>query len=130
MTDLPTFFDLTIHRGDDEPLTLTVVRPDEDNIDQPVDLTGVTIWFTAKNAWSDADADAVIALTTPTEIAITDAPGGIARINVTADNTKNLTAYTRLVYDVQMLEGGAGGPTTLVQGKLTVSRDVTRAVTP
>lgn len=128
MVALPTFFDLTIHRGDDEPLTLTVVRPDEDDVDQPVDLTGATLWFTAKNAWSDADADAVIALTTPTDIQITDPTGGIAIINVTADETKTLNAYTRLVYDVQMLEQGAAGPTTLVQGKLTVSRDVTRAV--
>lgn len=128
MTALPTFFDLTIHRGDDEPLTLTVVRPDEDDVDQPVDLTGATIWFTAKNTWSDADVDAVIALTTPVDILITDGPGGIAIINVTADDTKDLTTYTRLVYDVQMLESGALGPTTLVQGKLTVSRDVTRAV--
>lgn len=127
MTNLPTFFDLTIHRGDDEPLTLTVVRPDEDDVDQPVDLTGATLWFTAKNSWSDADADAIIALTTPTDITVSDPTGGIALINVTADDTKDLTSYTRLVYDVQMLETGAAGPTTLVQGKLTISRDVTRA---
>lgn len=128
MTALPTFFDLTIHRGDDEPLTLTVVRPDEDDVDQPVNITGATLWFTAKNAWSDADADAVIALTTPVDILITDGPGGVAIIKVTADDTKDLTTYTRLVYDVQMLESGADGPTTLVQGVLIVSRDVTRAV--
>ncbi len=128
MTDLPTFFDLTIHRGDDEPLTLTVYRKDADDVPQLVNIAGVTLWFTAKNSWSDADADAVIALKTPTEISISDPANGIALINITADDTKDLTTYTRLVYDVQMLEVGADGPTTLIEGVLTVGRDVTRAV--
>lgn len=122
--------EIEITRGDTTRLLITVVRPDDEGVDQPVDLTDCTLWFTAKRAYADADVDAVIAKKSPSEgIVISDAAGGLALASIEPADTAAETGRSSLLYDAQLLEPG-GIVTTLDEGCLLIKRDVTRDVSP
>lgn len=113
-------------RGDDTDFTLTFSKIDG----TAQDITGWTIWFTAKIAESDADeqakfqkstaAGAGIVLTTPAE--------GIATVSILEADTSDLRNETVLYYDVQVKDG-ADKIVTTEKGTLTVQVDITRATT-
>jgi len=112
----------TMFRGDSLRFAVTVTREGA-----PVDLTGGKMWMTAKRSPADADALAVFQVSSPADgIVITHADAGLAEITIPPAATNSLTAVTRLVYDIQLLEA-VGLVTTLETGYLTVNVDVTRA---
>lgn len=56
----------------------------------PFDLTGSTIYFTAKESPDDLDANAVFQKSTAGGIVITDAPNGIAQVTIDPADTTSL----------------------------------------
>lgn len=97
-----------------------------------VNLTGAKIWFTAKRSYTDADAAAIVAVSTDSGgITILDAPAGHARLVIPPSATASLTTPSppsplTLVYDIQVKESD-GTITTVQQGYLKVTGDVTHA---
>lgn len=125
---------LQIRRGDTAVIRVAVTRRDPDTgLVTAVNLTGAKMWFTAKRAFKDADAGAVIQKgttnTTLSGIEITNAALGFAEVTVDPDDTVDLAADTTwLYYDVQLKETD-DRLSTVQSGPLVVSADVTRATT-
>lgn len=100
----------------------------------PVDLTGATIWMTAKKALSDTDLNAVFQIKTPDDIIIDADPAtGKAKVIVPAAATTSVvfpkgTAQLELYYDIQV-KTQDGVVQTVGAGKLLLAEDVTDAVT-
>lgn len=115
-------FTLTAKRGDTIDLLVLVTR---DNA--AVDLTGADVWFTAKRSLRDADVDAVVQKTIGNGIVVTDALAGEALVTIDPSDTNGFTRETRLFCDVQVIEP-SGRITTVADGTLTITLDVTRAV--
>lgn len=120
-------FKLTRTRGDTIRLLVTATRPDEAGVDQPVDLTGATLTFTAKLKITDAD-DAVTTIqkTTGAGIEVLAADEGTAVVTLEPEDTEGLLVKTTYLADVQLDESD-GTRTTVASGKLIVTPDVTRA---
>jgi len=66
--------DIRMIRGDTLTLDLVVTQDGA-----PIDLTGSTMWMTAKLSANDLDVDAVFQVTSPTNITFTNAVLGSAR---------------------------------------------------
>ena len=122
-------YPLTMRRGDTPIWDLAVVGRDG----APFDLTGYTVYFTAKRSLSDPDPG-VFQLTNGAGITITDAAGGLAQIQPRRADTSALTEDTTLLVDVQVSQAGAPDQTFTVwphpddwPGELRIVRDVTRA---
>lgn len=88
--------DLVMYRGDDRAFTITLTGL--------ADITGADCRFTAKRKVTDPDSDAIISLVTPTEVEILSATQ--VRVNVPAASTADLTAQTRLFWDLQITLDG------------------------
>jgi hypothetical protein len=114
--------ELEMYRGDDESFDIAVTK---DGI--AVDLTGASIRFTAKRRATDVDLEAVIAKTSAVAggIVVTNALGGIARVDIVPADTEDLTASARLIWDLQAVDG-TGKVRTLADGTLIVHADVSR----
>lgn len=115
---------LSMKRGDYKVVQVTVRNL------TATGLTGCKFWFTAKQALSDADAQAVIqrlpADFTPVQTG-DDLTPGIVTCEINPADTNGLPDYTvQLVYDVQMANAN-DKPFTIQKGKLKVEPDVTRA---
>lgn len=113
---------LEMFRGDTVRIDLTVTQ---DGVTQ--DITGWTFWMTAKTDAGLPDEDAFFQLTSPTDIVITDAALGTARITIPASTTSGVASRATLLFDVQGRDMG-GGIHTLANGTLKISPDVTRAI--
>lgn len=109
---------LTLTSGDaytgDRRLTVTVTDPDGG----ATDLTGIALSFLVKRRRSDAVA--TIEKLTPTDVAITDAPGGIARIILTEADTAALSGK----YLWELEADDAEGKLTLASGGFYVVADL------
>lgn len=115
---------LDMYRGDKRTWTITVTQAGD-----KFDLTGSTIWFTAKKKYADADSAAIIARsTTNGGIVLTDPTKGVAEVTTLTTETSGLTGNNRtiLVYDVQLKDAN-GRITTVAYGDLIVKPDVTTA---
>lgn len=116
---------LSMTRGDSATITVTVVGGDG----TPVDLTGKTLRFTAKQHAADAQAAAVMAKVTGAGIthqAQVGATRGLADVTITPADTVTVAAYpVAFVYDVQLTDGA--DTYTTETGSLTVRPDVTTA---
>lgn len=125
---MPSPTHLTLRKGDTHHLEVIVTREDEDGIDQPVDLAGAQMWFTAKNKTSDDDDEAIIRKGTAnvslTGIDITDAPGGEALITLQPGDTVVGTGTVFLFWDLQLKEAD-NTITTINGGKLALSEQIT-----
>lgn len=119
---------LRMTRGDSAVFEVAVAIPATayDQVPTPVDITGATIWFTAKRRLADADGSAVIAKVTPSGVVITSAAGGLAEVRLAAADTASLEAPTTLHYDVQVRDA-TGQTRTVDAGLLVIQADVTRA---
>jgi len=122
---LPDTFNFELQRGDDVTLTIYVYQADKRT---PQNLTGCSLWFTAKKNLADVDADAAIrksTVTPPGGITITDIPGGVAAAPIAPSDTSGLPAEdTRLNYDIQ-LKGSDGKVKTILRGTIVVVPDTT-----
>lgn len=93
-----------------------------------VNITGCSLRFTAKRSLSDADADAVFQLVTPTEITITNGPGGLCQITVASTDTDQLLVPTLCYCDLQLVDT-LNNVSTTATGTLLIKIDVTRTNT-
>lgn len=110
-------------RGDDEVYQLTI----RDANEQPVDLTGASLWFTAKRSFEHSDAEAVLQKTIGAGITLVDAVAGRADVKIDAADTAGLEARpVPLVWDCQ-LRSASGDVSTVDAGVLVVEPDVTVA---
>lgn len=111
---------LVAKRGDNESYTMALT-----DADGAFDLTDCQVQFTAKRRLDDEDADAVILKTLDAGIEVTNAQGGIAVLSLEPSDTEDLPSRrVRLVYDVQVTNGD-GEVKTPIEGRLTISPDVT-----
>lgn len=117
---------LKMTRGDDRRLRGTVRAEGV-----AADLTGYTIWFTAKRKISDTDAEAVIRLNSDSlgGVAFDTEETGVFYVLIAASLTADLpdTEATNLLYDLQ-IQTPAGLTQTLAKSILRVEYDITRAV--
>lgn len=90
------------------------------------DLSGCTLWFTVKNLPSDADASAIIQKKTGAGVAITNATGGLAQVQLNAADTALLTPDRSYYFDVQV-KTPAGQLITALWGDLVAITKVTTA---
>lgn len=108
--------ELSAFKGDDVDIDITVT----DSSDNAIDITGWTIWFTAKNKATDDDSDAVIGPKSVTSH--TDAANGESKIQLTnSDMDVDSGSYE---YDIQT-DDGSGNITTWGKGRFRVKEDVT-----
>ena len=123
--------DYVMYRGDSLMLDLAITQKNN-NVVVPVDLTGATLWMTAKYKITDTDASAVFQITTPTDIKIDEDPlSGRATVIVPGSATLSVTyppdsESVRLIYDIQV-KTQTGIVQTVARGYLTVMEDVTIA---
>lgn len=114
---------LRIARGDAATFDISASKGDG----TAQDITGSSLWFTAKHRLDDEDGDAVIAKSTGAGgVAIVDGPAGLARVTLAPADTEGLTSPTTLHWDVQAKDP-SNAIRTLARGRLYVDLDVTRA---
>lgn len=116
---------LTMVRGDTPSFDLDINKPDG----SAYDLSGATLIMSAKRHGDDPDYRAAFRKTSaggsPT-ITITNAAGGLARVDMKAADTASVEAPADLWFDVQV-SFPSGVVVTPIMGTLTVSADSTRA---
>lgn len=113
--------DIVMKRGDTLVIDLTVTRNAA-----AVNLTGASLWMTAKTDFSGADPGQ-FQKTVGVGITITNAAGGLAQIVVAPADTDAVGATTTTFkYDIQLKEA-SGRVSTIQIGLLTVEPDVTRS---
>jgi hypothetical protein len=110
--------DIEIKRGTTLPITVTIT----DANGAPVDLTGATVYFTAKTAESDTDATDNNAAIKVDVTEHSDPTAGETEIVLTADDTTvNPASYH---YDITVKYPAIGGAdpvvNTVVEGKLKI----------
>ena len=88
------------------------------------DITGCTLWMTAKYSKSDLDSAAVFQKKIGTGIVVAAPTGGTYVVTVDPTDTSGLTRTAALYYDVQ-IKDGASKVVTIASGTLTVTTDVT-----
>jgi len=110
------------YKGDDDSYTLNFT--DADNNDEPLDITGYTIFFTVKNNLNDADE---IALIGPKEIIEhSDPTNGKSLLTLTSAETEALSAG-KYACDFRMKDTN-GKITTLGVGNFQINKNATRDV--
>lgn len=113
---------LSMTRGDLASFTLTMV----DGTGEALDLTGLTLSFTAKRRYLDLDDDAVIAKSDLDGIVVDDDPtSGLAVLTIMPEDTDDLEDAARLVWDLQV-DNGSGDVRTPLRGTLVITADATR----
>lgn len=117
---------IVMRRGDTPEWDIEIFEADGTT---PFDLTGCTVWLTAKRLITDADADAIFQLTTTAgTITITDAANGECTAQPLAAQTSSLTTDIQGLFDVQVRTAGSPGNTyTVLNGQILIQRDITRA---
>jgi hypothetical protein len=110
-------------RGDTPPWDLVVTDADG----APFDLTGWTIYFTAKRRVDDTDPGVFQLSTTAGTISITNAAQGEATIRPLRASTNGLADEPTLFWDVQLSRAGTPDLTyTVAIGQLLIRKDITR----
>lgn len=113
-----------MYRGDTPTIDIAVFADDGVT---PFDLTGCSVWYTAKRNKNDADADAVIQCdTTNGQLTITNPTAGLIEAVPLASDTASLTELTNLWDDVQV-RTAADRTYTVYEGMLQIRLDVTRS---
>ena len=115
-----------VYRGD--TLTLPIWRA-TDRQGNTIDLTGASLWFTAKTDLSDIDAEAptIQVSTADGGIVVIDADDGLYQVTLQPNHTQGLTGNAVFTFDVQVVTSDPV-TRTVRWGTLVVVCDVTRAV--
>lgn len=112
---------ISMTRGDTASFALAFT----DAAGAPIDLTGLTLTFTAKERLLDLDADAIITKVDGDGLEVdVDPTTGLATLTVVPADTEGLVDATRLYWDIQ-LDDGAGTIRTPLSGRLVIGADVT-----
>jgi len=120
-------------RGDSLTLAVLITQT-IDSVKVPVDLTGATVWMTAKRHYTDTDLQAVFQIKTPTDIILDGDPTtGRCTIIVPASATKDMVFVENvltqeLYFDIQ-IKTQLGVVQTVETGKLSVAVDITNSIT-
>lgn len=113
---------LQLIRGDTNVFTTTITLNGA-----PLDVSTYDIWCTAKYSKDDSDLDALFQVTKAAgAISVGGAGNNVATITIAANLTSALTQDVSVFYDVQIKSAG-GQITTVADGAMLISRDVTRA---
>jgi hypothetical protein len=114
---------IQVTRGDQATYDLTLVDADTGD---PIDLTTMTLTFTAKRQLLDLDDEAFISKTNGAGIEIdADPTTGMAVLTLLAEDTEDTVDAERLIWDVQ-IDNGAGDVRTPLRGTLVMVADITR----
>ena len=115
--------DLHARRGDDEVYEMTIVQADG----TPLNLTGLSIWFTVKGSYEHTDAEALARLTVGSGISVVDPVAGRVDVALPRSVTQALPGRpVHLVWDCQVRDA-SGLIQTVDGGMLLVIPDVTTA---
>jgi hypothetical protein len=106
-----------MYRGDTAAWDFTVTEPDGTAVDL-TDAAGIR--FTAKNRPTDADGAAVIAKTVGDGVTVTNAAGGVLRVQLAEDDVP-----LSLSWDLQLADD-ADGVYTVAAGRLEIKADISR----
>jgi len=113
--------DYKLTRGDSK----TIITPLADAAGDPIDLTGATVWFTAKEDFTDTDDAATFQKSTADGITVIDEDTGVIQVDIEPEDTADLDGVrTRLFYDIQVKDA-ADRISTPQSGKIVVYPDVT-----
>jgi len=116
---------ITIQQGATFSLPLTWVDPDGD----PIDLTGYDLRMQVRRNVADLEpGDPLVDLTIGEGITVTSAVGGAFTLRI-APTTTAILPIGPWVYDVEA-ESSGGDVTRLLEGRATVSGEVTRSGLP
>lgn len=110
---MPSTIDLSIYAGDDYAADIAVTDADG----APSDLTGYTAQSQIRTSVSDVTPDGVAQFSASIQ-------GNIVTIVLDHDVTKTLTRPT-YYWDLQLIDGN-GWITTLLAGKLAVTKEITK----
>lgn len=117
----------SIYRGDTVLLPVwQAVSPYDGSV---INLTGGTVWFTAKLDLARADAapETIQLSTALGGVAILDPISGTFQVTIPSTATQALSDDAAFVFDCQVRAGSPARTTTVRRGIFTVVRDVTRA---
>ena len=121
---LPAKADQHIYRGDTIIIEAAINQGGE-----PINITGYSIWFTAKpNIANNDGTSGVVQKTLVSGIAVTDAPTGRIRITIAPADTAQISQTTTYECDVQV-KSPSGEVTTAARGTMKVELDVTQSTT-
>ena len=124
---LPETIDLgSMFRGDSLPLPVWVAKDYDGTV---LDLTGASIWFTAKVRASLPDNDplAFQQSTATSGVQIINPTAGQYRITIEPTKTASLADDTAFFWDVQV-RTASGKTVTVAYGTLNVVADYTRTI--
>jgi len=132
--------DLVLKRGDDETVQLLLTDPegvgadpDDPSTWPPIDLAGATLWWYVKASTTDSDAEAIIAKTTGTGIAVIGPTAdGRADVTIVPADTETLPNWqldTELDWEVQ-LKDAANKIRTVGEGTVTIESDIVLTPNP
>ena len=110
----------TVFRGDDWEKLLKFV----DKNDQPINITGWTIFFTLKKRKTDEDASAVIKKTITS---FNNPADGEVLLSISASELNELLG--EYYYDIQIKKAD-GRILTIISGIITFETDITRRTSP
>lgn len=125
-----SWVELELVRGDTIKFTVTCTRPDDEGVQQPIDLTGAQLRCTLKKRRTDADEDAFIALESPfggprgIQILNQTTNKGQAQVVAAAGESSEAGDNEMFYIDVQVRESN-GEVYTPVAGTVTFRPDVT-----
>lgn len=112
----------TMTRGDTVILSGTTTLGGD-----PYDLSGATLLFTAKNRYTDDDADAVFQKSVGDGITVVSAAQGLFTVEIEPDDTADVPkVQTVLFWDTQVVDSESK-KYTIASGKLIIKPDVTDA---
>jgi len=110
---------LTGYRGDSKTINVSF----KDALGAAINITGWTVFFTAKTSKSDLDAASAVKKDVT---AHTNAAGGITDIVLTAADTANVSG--NYFYDIQAKKSD-GTIVTVIDGIITFKEDITLRTT-
>lgn len=110
-------YDIIIEQG----ATFTLSATWKDSAGAPVNITGYSARMQVRSNYDSEEA--LVSLVSPTNITLGGALGTIL-VTIIATDTQKLTIQDG-VYDLELQSAG-GVVTRLLQGKATISREVTR----
>ena len=110
---------LTIEQG----ATFRKVLTWTDNLGNPIDITGFTARMQIRQALKDPTP--IISLTTENGGIVLGGVTGEIELYISDGDTEAMTIQ-KGVYDLELEAGGGGDVTRLVEGKVTMSLEVTR----
>ena len=112
---------LIIYRGDTVNIDLNI----KDSNGTAIDITGYTIFFTAKTNDNDSDGDALIKEDVTTHLDPDGADGASSgKSRITLSSTQTAIAVGNHYYDIQMKDA-SDNITTITADRFNVKQDIT-----